>query len=207
MVPTYQRAARKLPVRTIRKQKRRVPSLEVQRYRGLSGGDVVPNGCSGNNVTSSHWTHVAIIRVPGTKHDKPQKNLLIGKDLVAVRQRCGTRRAPFKTENRRYCWDKLNCEAPRRGLCPRSDRPYHPLFTFVDNRRDQSAENTPHDCGGGHECSGAGKAPKRRPPATVPATVPSSWDSQKSANFRIMSGEPGRTRTCNPLIKSQLLYH
>jgi hypothetical protein len=21
------------------------------------------------------------------------------------------------------------------------------------------------------------------------------------------SGEPGRTRTCNPLIKSQLLYH
>ena len=22
-----------------------------------------------------------------------------------------------------------------------------------------------------------------------------------------ISGEPGRTRTCNPLIKSQLLYH
>ena len=22
-----------------------------------------------------------------------------------------------------------------------------------------------------------------------------------------MNGEPGRTRTCNPLIKSQLLYH
>jgi hypothetical protein len=25
--------------------------------------------------------------------------------------------------------------------------------------------------------------------------------------LRGKSGEPGRTRTCNPLIKSQLLYH
>jgi hypothetical protein len=27
------------------------------------------------------------------------------------------------------------------------------------------------------------------------------------ANSLKTSGEPGRTRTCNPLIKSQLLYH
>ena len=27
------------------------------------------------------------------------------------------------------------------------------------------------------------------------------------ANSLKRSGEPGRTRTCNPLIKSQLLYH
>jgi hypothetical protein len=27
------------------------------------------------------------------------------------------------------------------------------------------------------------------------------------ANLLKTSGEPGRTRTCNPLIKSQLLYH
>ena len=33
--------------------------------------------------------------------------------------------------------------------------------------------------------------------------------SEKSdeANLLKRSGEPGRTRTCNPLIKSQLLYH
>jgi hypothetical protein len=33
--------------------------------------------------------------------------------------------------------------------------------------------------------------------------------SKKSTELNISktSGEPGRTRTCNPLIKSQLLYH
>ena len=33
--------------------------------------------------------------------------------------------------------------------------------------------------------------------------------SEKSTEANILktSGEPGRTRTCNPLIKSQLLYH
>jgi hypothetical protein len=33
--------------------------------------------------------------------------------------------------------------------------------------------------------------------------------SEKSDETNLLktSGEPGRTRTCNPLIKSQLLYH
>jgi hypothetical protein len=33
--------------------------------------------------------------------------------------------------------------------------------------------------------------------------------SEKSDKGSVLktSGEPGRTRTCNPLIKSQLLYH
>jgi hypothetical protein len=39
--------------------------------------------------------------------------------------------------------------------------------------------------------------------------VHSIFVSEKSdeANSLKISGEPGRTRTCNPLIKSQLLYH
>jgi hypothetical protein len=33
--------------------------------------------------------------------------------------------------------------------------------------------------------------------------------SEKSDEINLLKtgGEPGRTRTCNPLIKSQLLYH
>ena len=33
--------------------------------------------------------------------------------------------------------------------------------------------------------------------------------SEKTDEAKLLkiSGEPGRTRTCNPLIKSQLLYH
>jgi hypothetical protein len=33
--------------------------------------------------------------------------------------------------------------------------------------------------------------------------------SEKSDEAKLLkiAGEPGRTRTCNPLIKSQLLYH
>jgi hypothetical protein len=32
-------------------------------------------------------------------------------------------------------------------------------------------------------------------------------EKPNDANLLKRSGEPGRTRTCNPLIKSQLLYH
>jgi hypothetical protein len=32
-------------------------------------------------------------------------------------------------------------------------------------------------------------------------------EKPKEANSLKRLGEPGRTRTCNPLIKSQLLYH
>ena len=32
-------------------------------------------------------------------------------------------------------------------------------------------------------------------------------DQPEQANSLKRDGEPGRTRTCNPLIKSQLLYH
>jgi hypothetical protein len=32
-------------------------------------------------------------------------------------------------------------------------------------------------------------------------------EKTEEANQLNVSGEPGRTRTCNPLIKSQLLYH
>jgi hypothetical protein len=32
-------------------------------------------------------------------------------------------------------------------------------------------------------------------------------DKSEQVNTFKTSGEPGRTRTCNPLIKSQLLYH
>jgi hypothetical protein len=43
--------------------------------------------------------------------------------------------------------------------------------------------------------------------------VPQNWAqfffSEKSDEAKLLkiAGEPGRTRTCNPLIKSQLLYH
>jgi hypothetical protein len=34
------------------------------------------------------------------------------------------------------------------------------------------------------------------------------WDENKErTKYLGLNGEPGRTRTCNPLIKSQLLYH
>jgi hypothetical protein len=33
-----------------------------------------------------------------------------------------------------------------------------------------------------------------------------SENSEETKSLK-MRGEPGRTRTCNPLIKSQLLYH
>jgi hypothetical protein len=32
-------------------------------------------------------------------------------------------------------------------------------------------------------------------------------EMSEEANLLKTGGEPGRTRTCNPLIKSQLLYH
>ena len=32
-------------------------------------------------------------------------------------------------------------------------------------------------------------------------------EKENESNLLKTSGEPGRTRTCNPLIKSQLLYH
>ena len=32
-------------------------------------------------------------------------------------------------------------------------------------------------------------------------------EKSEEANSLKRTGEPGRTRTCNPLIKSQLLYH
>jgi hypothetical protein len=34
-----------------------------------------------------------------------------------------------------------------------------------------------------------------------------SEEPQEGIKCLAVSGEPGRTRTCNPLIKSQLLYH
>ena len=44
---------------------------------------------------------------------------------------------------------------------------------------------------------------------TILGTVPKDGQKNRGNRFRgkELSGEPGRTRTCNPLIKSQLLYH
>jgi len=87
MVQTYQRDARVLPVPTNKKQKRRVPRLEVLRYRGLSGGGVVTNRCGEYNVTSSYWAHVAIIRITGLLRSEvilPVANLSVQKDFELV---------------------------------------------------------------------------------------------------------------------------
>jgi integrase len=44
-------------------------------------------------------------------------------------------------------------------------------------------------------------------PSATPAQPTAVEDSDESLEVIESSGEPGRTRTCNPLIKSQLLYH
>ena len=45
-----------------------------------------------------------------------------------------------------------------------------------------------------------------QPSATQPQPEPEK-ESEETLQVIGISGEPGRTRTCNPLIKSQLLYH
>jgi hypothetical protein len=43
--------------------------------------------------------------------------------------------------------------------------------------------------------------------SATPAQPEAKEDSKESLEVIDRDGEPGRTRTCNPLIKSQLLYH
>ena len=48
---------------------------------------------------------------------------------------------------------------------------------------------------------------KRQPPTTLPTTLAFLRLMRFAYKCFGLSGEPGRTRTSNPLIKSQLLYH
>jgi len=51
------------------------------------------------------------------------------------------------------------------------------------------------------------EAPTTPQPSATPAQPAPVEDSEESPEVIETSGEPGRTRTSNPLIKSQLLYH